>query len=121
MRLFNKIIDEKDVEYILTEFDYTLENEISRKKLPIVTGISANIFPELDDFYTFFEHEIKDREELLQDKLFRRDFTEEEYYELEEIAMIKYPEIPTDEVADFYIFTHPKNDENKRLILTNIE
>ena len=117
MRLFNKIIGEEDIELILRELDYTIDNEISRKRLPILTGISSERFPELDDFYAFFDKEIKDREEELQDKLYRRDFTEEEYNELEEIAMIKYPEILTEEVADFYIFTHPKNDENKRLIL----
>jgi len=117
MKRNNKVLSETEIKAILHEFDYIFENEVNRQRLPLISDFIAEYYPDLDDFYIFFEHETELKERILQDKLYNNVITEKEYDELEEIAMIKYPEIPADEISNFYIFSHPNNDDNKRLII----
>lgn len=117
MKRINTILSDAEIKAILHEFDYIFENEVNSQRLPLISDFITEYYPELDDFYIFFEHETEKKERELQERLYNKVITEKEYDELEEIAMVKYPEIPADEICNFYIFSHPNNDDNKRLII----
>jgi hypothetical protein len=112
-------LQEADKEVVLNNFLETFDKECEVEVFGIDPDFATNGFYTLDEFYLEFNKDVKEREINLQHKLCNSVMLREEYEELEEIALVKYPGITLDEVENFYLFCNTNEREELARDLSN--
>lgn len=116
MKTIKKPLQESEINNVLDNFNNTFESEFKDELFATEPNVLDDGFCELNDFYSDFLIEVGEKEERLQERLNKGVITHEEFEELEAIAVVKYPEIKFEEIADFYLFSYSVTDKIKAYI-----
>lgn len=112
-----KAIKDLDMEKLLDNFETTFDKEFNNELFVINPQSNEDGFLALEEFYEEFNKETEDREIFLQNRFCNGVITKKEFEELESIAIIKYPEIKFEEIADFYKFSNIKSE---KIVFSNL-
>lgn len=105
------------MEKLLDNFETTFDKEFNNELFVINPQSNEDGFLALEEFYEEFNKETEDREIFLQNRFCNGVITKKEFEELESIAIIKYPEIKFEEIADFYKFSNIKSE---KIVFSNL-